>query len=86
VTGQPFPVRTKALEGLAVRWDGSNEDELRALAARDFAGTHGRDALVRVIRGEVIPVHEGWYVARWDGAPGLVAYSPDAWDLEVEAA
>ena len=61
----------------AVTWDGSNIDELKAVAGARFEGLA---ALVRNDDGDLVPMLPGWVAAQWpDGSPGLGIFSPGAW-------
>ena len=77
-------VRTKALEGAAVRWDGANADELAALAGNSYEGTYASDALVRNRDGDLVHVRPGWVVVVWGGAGEADVYSAGAWRAQVE--
>ena len=79
-------VRTKALSGEAVRWDGANAGELQALAGEHYEGTHASSALIRSRDGELIHVRPGWVVSRWDGAEWVTVSSAAAWDAWAEEA
>jgi hypothetical protein len=79
-------VRTKALEGRAVRWDGTNADELQALAGERYEGTHASSALVRGGSGELVHVRPGWVVSHWDGQDGVTVSSAEAWAAWAEEA
>lgn len=78
-------VKTRDLQGEAARWDGTNADELAALAGDRFEGTYASSALVRGADGELIHVRPGWVVSRWDGQDGVIVSSPAgfAWAEEV---
>ena len=79
-------VKTKALQGDAVRWDGSNADELAALAGDRYEGTHASSALIRGTDGELIHVRPGWFVSRWDGQDGVNVSSAGAFGVWAEQA
>jgi hypothetical protein len=77
---------TKALKGEAVRWDGTNADELEALAGEHYEGTHASSALVRGRDGELIHVRPEWVVSRWDGVDGVTVSSAGAWEAWAQEA
>ena len=79
-------VRTKALQGEAVRWDGTNADELAALAGEHYEGTHASSALIRGRDGELVHVRPGWVVTHWDGTDGVTVSSAAAWEAWAEEA
>ena len=76
--------KTKPIEGDAVRWDGTNADELAALAGDRYEGTHASAALVRGTEGELIHVRPGWVVwvvSRPDDSDDISVSSASAWDV-----
>ncbi|MFZ0227616.1 MAG: hypothetical protein WAL41_11855 [Mycobacterium sp.] len=79
-------VKSRALNGEAVKWDGTNAAELAALAGDRFEGTYASSALVRGRDGELIHVRPGWTVACWDGADGVTVSSAGAWAALAEDA
>ena len=84
-------VKTRALQGEAVTFDGTNTDELAALIGDAFEGTDEKDssvALVRNMDGDLVRVHPGWLVCVWDanGEPQVIASSAAAARATVQAA
>jgi hypothetical protein len=77
-------VRTKHLTGTAIRFDGMNIDEVAALAGEQFAGTWAGGVLIRHPDGEIVPVRDGWCVARWSGMGAVTVSSGEAWDVLAE--
>lgn len=70
----------RALEGVAVRWDGTNADDLQALAGDLYEGTYASSALIRNEAGELVHVRPGWVVSRWPGRDGVSISSAHAWE------
>lgn len=78
-------IRVRELAGW-VMWDGSNADELKALAGDRFEGVYDTAALVRNNDGHLVHVQQGWIVSTWKGVPGVVCWSPGAWRTVTEEA
>ena len=80
----PFPARTRALTGRAVRWDGTNAADVAGLAGDAWEGTYASSALIRGRDGEIIHVRPGWVVSRWDGTEGVNVSTAGAWETWAE--
>lgn len=79
-------VQSKIKHGNAVLWNGSNVDEVRAVAGDNFVGLHSDHVLVRHTGGpEVIWVRPGWWVIRWDGSEEIRVFSAGAFTDGLEA-
>lgn len=80
-------VQLKVKHGNAVCWNGSNVDEVRAVAGENFVGLHSDYVLIRNDNPADNPVwvRPGWWVVRWDGAEGARVSSAGAFSESVEA-
>lgn len=76
--------RMRALQGEAVRWDGTNADDLQSLAGDLYEGTHASSALIRNREDEIVHVRPGWVVSKWDGTEGVSVSSGGAWETWAE--
>ena len=69
---------TFTLDAWAV-FDGTNEDEIRAVAGDQYAGRDGDALTVLGGGGRPEPVAPGWAVYRAAGAARATVCSPEAW-------
>ena len=75
-------VKTKALEGEAEVYDGTDPGPFATLAGDRYRdGENGPQ--VEVAPGVWIPLEPGWAVFAPDGRGRVVISSPDAWDAEA---
>jgi hypothetical protein len=80
-------VQSKINHGNAVCWNGSNVDEVRAVAGENFAGLHSDCVLVRHTSTAEGPawVRPGWWIIRWDGSDDILVSSARAFAGTIEA-
>jgi hypothetical protein len=60
-------------------WDGTNVEEIRAIAGDRLKGTFDAAVLVESNSGELVHVRPGWYVSKRHDSPGILISNVEAW-------
>jgi|HubBroStandDraft_2_1064218.scaffolds.fasta_scaffold778757_2 hypothetical protein len=76
-------VKLKQMTGVAVVWDGANQEEIRTLIDAAFLGVEYSQALIRVTNGNVIHLGQGGQVVLWEDG-NVTVFTNGCFELIIE--